>query len=44
MQDSNLPRRQYPEEFKIEATRLAESIGSHEAARRLGVPVATVGH
>lgn len=44
MQDSKLPRRQYTDEFKIEAIRLAESIGGHEAARRLGVPVATVGN
>jgi transposase len=44
MQESNLPRRQYTDEFKIEAIRLAESIGGHEAARRLGVPVATVGN
>ena len=44
MQDSNLPRRQYTDEFKIEAIMLAESIGGHEAARRLGVPVATVGN
>ena len=44
MQESNLPRRQYTEEFKTEAVRLSESIGGHEAARRLGVPVATLGN
>ena len=44
MQDSKLPRRQYTDEFKVEATRLAESVGGHEAARRLGVPVATLGN
>jgi transposase len=38
MQVSNLLRRQYTEEFKIEEIRLAESIGGHEPARRLGVP------
>lgn len=43
MQDGKLPRRQYTDEFKVEATRLAESVGGHEAARRLGVPVATLG-
>ena len=43
MQESNLPRRQCTDEFKIEAIRPAESIGGHEAERRLGVPVATVG-
>ena len=44
MRDSKLPKRQYTDEFRIEAIRLAESVGSHEAARRLGVPVATVGN
>jgi transposase len=44
MRDSNLPKRQYTEEFKTEAIRLAESVGGHEAARRLGVPVATLGN
>ena len=44
MRDSKLPKRQYTDEFKVEAIRLAESVGSHEAARRLGVPVATVGN
>lgn len=44
MQDSKLPRRQYTDEFKVEAARLAESVGGHEAARRLGVPVATLGN
>jgi transposase len=44
MRDSKLPKRQYTEEFKAEAARLAESVGGHEAARRLGVPVATMGN
>ncbi len=44
MPESNLPRQQYTDEFNIEAVRLAESIGGREAARRLGVPVATVGN
>ena len=44
MRDSKLPRRQYTEEFKVEAVRLAESVGGHEAARRLGVPVVTLGN
>lgn len=38
------PKRQYTEEFKVEAIRLAKSVGAHEAARRLGVPVATLGN
>ncbi len=42
MRDSKLPKRQYTDEFKVEATRLAESVGGREAARRLGVPVATL--
>lgn len=44
MRDSKLPKRQYTDEFKVEAIRLAESVGGHEAARRLGVPVATLGN
>lgn len=35
--------RHYTEEIKTEAARLAQSVGQHEAARRLGVPVATLG-
>ncbi len=44
MRDSKLPKRQYTDEFKIEAIRLAESVGGHEAARRLGVPVSNLGN
>lgn len=44
MQESKLPKRQYTDEFKIKAIRLAESIGGHKAARQLDVPVATVGN
>jgi len=44
MKEGRLPKRQYTEEFKTEAVRLAASVGGHEAARRLGVPVATVGN
>ena len=44
MQDGKLPKRQYTDEFKTEAVRLSESVGGHEAARRLGVPVATLGN
>lgn len=40
MQESKLPKRQYTDEFKTEAIRLGESVGGHEAARRLGIPVA----
>lgn len=44
MHDSKLPKRQYTDEFKVEAIRLSQSVGGHEAARRLGVPVATLGN
>ena len=37
-----VPKRQYTEEFKVEAMRLAESIGGNAAAKRLGVPQSTV--
>jgi transposase len=33
-----VPNRQYTAEFKIEAVRLAESVGGNEAAKRLGIP------
>ncbi|WP_420920937.1 transposase [Burkholderia gladioli] len=44
MSEKSVPKRQYTDEFKIEAVRLAESVGQHEASRRLGVPVATLGN
>ena len=44
MQDKGIPKREYTEEFKIEAVRLAQSVGVNEAARRLGVPTATIGN
>jgi transposase len=37
-------KRQYTEELKTEAARLAQSVGQHEATHRLGVPVATLGN
>lgn len=42
--EKSVPKRQYTEEFKAEAAGLALSVGQHEAARRLGVPVATLGN
>lgn len=36
------PRRVYTPEFMGEAIRLAASVGGHEAARRLGMPVGTL--
>ncbi len=44
MSETGVPRRQYTEEFKSEAVKLAETVGQHEAAHRLGVPVATLGN
>ncbi|CAE6794672.1 IS3 family transposase ISBvi3 [Paraburkholderia haematera] len=44
MSEKLVPKRQYTDEFKVEAIRLAESVGQHEAARTLGVPAATVGN
>lgn len=44
MSEKSVPKRQYTNEFKVEAIRLAETVGQHEAARRLGVPVATLGN
>ncbi len=42
MRDGKVPKRQYTDEFKIEAIRLSDSVGGHEAARRLGIPSATL--
>lgn len=44
MRDHTVPKRQYTEEFKLEAVRLGDSVGHHEAARRLGIPAATLGN
>jgi transposase len=39
---ASVPNRQYTQEFKTEAVRLAQSIGGNAAAKRLGVPQSTV--
>lgn len=44
MSKEKVPKRQYTEEFKVESARLAESVGAHEASRRLGIPVSTIGN
>ena len=44
MSEKTVPKRRYTEQFKEEAARLANSVGHNEAARRLGVPVATIGN
>lgn len=38
----SVPNRQYTDEFRIEAVRLAGSIGGNAAAKRLGVPQSTM--
>ncbi|MGK0169308.1 MAG: transposase [Gammaproteobacteria bacterium] len=35
---NQVPNRQYTGEFKLEAVRLAESIGGSQAGKRLGIP------
>lgn len=44
MSRKDAPDRQYTNEFKIEAVRLAESIGSNQAAKRLGMPESSLGN
>jgi transposase len=44
MNGHKVPHRRYTLEFRGEATRLANSVGHNEAARRLGVPVSTIGN
>lgn len=44
MKEGKRPKRPNTQEFKTEAVRLAASVGGHEAARRFGVPVATLGN
>jgi transposase len=39
-----VPSRQYTDEFKVEAIRLAESIGASQAAKRLGIPDSSMGN
>ena len=44
MEKKSVPKRQYTEEFKTEAACLGESVGQHEAARRLGISISTIGN
>jgi transposase len=44
MSRKEAPDRQYTDEFKIEAVRLAESIGPNQAAKRLGMPESSLGN
>jgi transposase len=38
----HVPSRQYTDEFKVEAVRLAESVGAGRAAKRLGIPDSSI--
>jgi len=40
--EASIPRRDYTDEFKQEAARLAASVGGNQAAKRLGVPQSTL--
>ncbi len=40
--ESLVPNRQYTLEFKVEAVRLAESVGGSQAAKRLGIPDSSI--
>jgi transposase len=42
MSEATIPMTQYTEKFRLEAVRLADSVGGHEAARRRGIPIATL--
>jgi len=37
-----MPNRRYTDEFKLDAVRLAGSIGGNSAGKRLGIPQSTV--
>lgn len=43
MTERTVPHRRYTEDYKMESARLAQSLGINEAARRLGIPPATLG-
>ena len=44
MAKESVPNRQYTDEFKLEALRLAESVGINQAAKRLGMPSSSLGN
>jgi transposase len=44
MAKESAPNRQYTDEFKLEALRLAESVGINQAAKRLGMPNSSLGN
>ena len=44
MKEGKVLKRQYTQEYKLESARLVQSVGINEAARRLGLPSATLGN
>lgn len=44
MARETVPNRRYTDEFKLEALRLAESVGINQAAKRLGMPSSSLGN
>ena len=44
MAKETVPNRRYTDEFKLEALRLAESVGINQAAKRLGMPSSSLGN
>jgi transposase len=44
MAKESVPNRRYTDEFKVEALRLAESVGINQAAKRLGMPNSSLGN
>ena len=44
MAKETVPHRRYTDEFKLEALRLAESVGINQTAKRLGMPSSSLGN
>src|SRR5215207_2676869 len=44
MKKETVSNRQYTDEFRLEAMRLAESVGVNQAAKRLGIPGSSLGN
>jgi transposase len=44
MAKETVPNRRYTDEFKLEALRLAESVGINQAAKRLEMPSSSLGN
>ena len=44
MAKGTVPNRRYTDEFKLEALRLADTVGINQAAKRLGMPGSSLGN